>query len=180
MFFRLLLIFVSLAIVFVGLYTCTRHQDRFWPDTEQELFGFSEPRVIHGDPERLVSIELVKGHGGEIEGIRKLNHELKVGDEVVVGISVAVKGEYRSGGGPIFSGRTYYGRYGLSGDLLSVQSSHPEVLGAMRDERGNLQLKALNAGQSRVTLSATLSRRYADRPDNSPILHDTVNFKVSR
>jgi len=31
-----------------------------------------------------------------------------------------------------------------------------------------------------VTLSATLSRRYADRPDNSPILHDTVNFKVSR
>jgi hypothetical protein len=180
MLFRLLLIFVSLAIVFLGLYTCTRHQDRFRPDTEQELIGFIEPRVIQGDPGRLISIELVKGHGGEIEGIRKLNHELKVGDEVVVGISVAVNGEYRSGGGWIFSGRTYYGRHGLSGDLLSFQSSHPEVLAAVQDEHGNLQLKALNAGQSRVTLSATLSRRYADRPDDSPIRRDTVNFKVSR
>jgi len=180
MLFRPLLILASLTIVYGGLYSCTRHQDRFWPDTEQEHFAFTEPRVIQGDPERLIGIELIKGHGGEIEGIRKLNHELKVGDEVAVGISIAVTGEYRSGGGWIFSGRTYHGRYGLSGDLLSVQSSHPEVLAADRDERGNLKLKALKAGQSRVTLSATLSRRYADRPADSPIRHDKVNFTVSR
>ena len=180
MLLRLLLIFIGLASVIVGLYTCTRHQDRFWPDTEKELIGFIEPRVIQGDPDRLISIELMKGRGGELEGVRKLNHELRVGDEVVVGISVAVKGEYQAGGGWIFSGRTYYGRYGLSGDLLSVESSHPEILAAVRGEHGDLQLKALNTGQSRVTLSATLSHRYADRPDDAPIRRDTVNFKVSR
>lgn len=164
-------------LVVIATAACTRHRDRFWPDTANGLLALTDPRVIAGDSDRMVRLEST-GASWEPSAVRRLSHTLRVGDRAVVGVAVPVDGEYRHGGGWIFSGRTYVGRHGLAGDLLVAESSRPEVLKVAHDQYGNLELSALAKGESTVTLSATMSRRYADRPDNAETFTDSVVFVV--
>jgi hypothetical protein len=169
--------FAVLLIGAVGLMGCARHLDRFWPDTENGLLAFTEPRVLAGDQERLVFLEPT-GDPGEYTAIRRLSHTLLVDDRAVVSVAVPVDGEYTFGGGWIFGGRKYVGRHGVAGDVLARDSSRPDVVAVTTDAFGNLELHALAPGASVVTLSATMSRRYANRPDDAEIFTDTVTFVV--
>jgi hypothetical protein len=162
------------AILVVG---CTRDRDRFWPDSENESLWLTSPRVITGDHERLVFQEPT-GDPGEYTAIERLSHTLRVGDRVVAGVSVPVDGEYTLGGGWIYSGRKFRGRYGVEGDLLAAASNRVEVVTAGIDAHGNLELLAQGPGRAVVTLSATMSRRYADRPEDAETFTDTVVFAV--
>jgi len=168
---------VLLLCLLSSLAACTRERDRFWPDTEQGLLSLSSPRVLAGDPDRIIQILLIERVNGPA-GIPKLNRHLRVGDEVVTGITVPRLGKYREGGGWIFKGRKFYGRTGAAGDLLSVASSHPAVLAAEVDRNGDLALRALAPGRSALTLVATMSSRYAELPPDAPTYRDSVTFSV--
>lgn len=173
------LAFVATAVfaVLVTAVGCTRQRDRFWPDSENGLLALSELRIVSGNRERLIFLQQTRDPG-EYSAIERLAHTLRVGDRVVVSVTVSVDGEYTLGGGWVFSGRTYTGLHGVAGDLLAVTTSRPNVVAAAADDFGNLELGALTPGEAVVTLSATMSRRYADRPEDSPTLTDTVVFVV--
>jgi hypothetical protein len=165
------------VMIAAGSTACTRHRDRFWPDTDNGKLALSSPQVLAGDPDRLIHLHPTGGFG-ETSAVPRLSHTLRVGDRVVASVSVPRVGEYRSGGGWIFHGKKYFGRYGVAGDLLVVTSDRPGVMIATTDQHGNLEVDALAPGVSRVTLTATMSRRYADRPADAETLTDTVAFVV--
>jgi hypothetical protein len=170
-----LLLALSLLAILGG---CTREQDRFWPDTEQGLLSLTSPQVLAGDPERLIEHLTIDRANGRA-AIPRLSHRLHIGDEVLVDVSVAQLGRYREGGGWIFGGREYFGRYGVAADLLSVESNRSEVLAAEVDSNGRLRLMALSPGRSLLVLKATMSRRYATRPADAPTHQDVVTFTVA-
>ncbi|MFW2367795.1 MAG: hypothetical protein ACN4GW_15365 [Desulforhopalus sp.] len=173
----LLIIFFILSILILA--GCTRQKDRFWPDTQNGILQFADPIVTSGDEERIVSLTFV-GSSDQTSAIRRLTHEFHIGDAVIVWVSVPVVGDYYEGGGWIFSGRKYYGKYGIAGDVTSVTSSNPEVLSVSVNQNGGLVLSALAPGTSKVTVSAIISRRYADRPSDSDrrVFEDTAVFNV--
>ena len=171
----LLIFFLSIPI----LAGCTRQKDRFWPDTQDGILQFTDPIVTSGDEERIISLKFI-GSVGQTSAIRRLKHEFHVGDAVIVRVSVPVVGEYYEGGGWIFSGRKYYGKFGIAGDVTNVISSNPEVLSVSVNKNGGLVLSALAPGTSKVTVSAIISRRYADRRSdtNKRVFEDTAVFNV--
>lgn len=89
-------------------------------------------------------------------------------------------GEYHEGGGWIFSGREYYGKFGISGDVTNVTSSNPEVVSAAANQSRRLVLTSLAPGTSKITVSAVISRRYADRHSDADknVFEDTAVFSV--
>jgi hypothetical protein len=109
-----------------------------------------------------------------------LSHILRIGDRAVVAVAVPVNGEYRRGGGWVFQGQRFTGRHGASGELVSVESSRPDVLMVNRDQHGNLELSALAHGESTVTISATLDRRTGGQPASLQTFTDTVVFIVEQ
>ena len=156
------LFFIFFFVTVPILAGCTRHKDRFWSDTQDGMLQFTDPIVKSGDEERIISVKFIESLG-KTSAIRRIKHEFYIGDVVIVQISVSVVGEYHEGGGWIFSGRKYYGKFGVSGDVTNVTSSNPEVLSAIVNRNGGLVLSALAPGTSKVTISAVISRRYADR-----------------
>lgn len=57
-------------------------------------------------------------------------------------------------------------------------SDRPDVVFVKIDENGNLGLDAVASGEALVTLTATMSRRYATRPEDAETLTDSVVFRV--
>lgn len=171
---RLLLL---LVVAPLASSACTAHRDRFWPDTDDGLLAFTSPRVLEGDGDRLVRTEQVGGVWRH-EAIRRVSHALLVGDRVAVTVAVPVHGEYRVGGGWVFPGREVVGTYGVAGEVLEATSNRPEVLDVSADAFGNLELTALAPGKATLTITATMSRRYATRPDDAGVHTDTVTFTV--
>ena len=180
-FIRFHLFLISVFVIVLVLSGCTRHKDRFWPDTLDGVLQFTDPIVTSGDEERIVSLKPI-GSLWNTSAIRRLSHEFHVGDAVIVRVSVPVVGEYYEDGGWIFSGRKYYGKFGVAGDVTSVTSSNPEVLSAMVNQNGGLVLSAVAPGTSNLRVSAIVSRRYADRDSaaDTKVFEDTVILKVIR
>ena len=82
------------------------------------------------------------------------------------------------GAGWIFRGQKRTGLYGVAGDILSVASSDPDVLGVAVDDFSNLTIEAVSPGRSTLTLEATMSRRYSSRPDTAAVEVGAVTFTV--
>ncbi|MCG6961755.1 MAG: hypothetical protein LJE95_00635 [Acidobacteria bacterium] len=173
-----LIVVAATVAVMIG---CTCHRDRFWPDTQAGMFQFTDPVVVPGDEERLVSLEFIDAPDGP-RAIRRLTHEFHVGDVVTVGVFVPIVGDYHEGGGWVFSGRKYHGKVGVAGDVKKVTSSDPEVVSATVNQTGRLELSALAPGTSTISVSAVMSRRYADRYRNGDksVFEDQVLVEVRR
>lgn len=155
------------VLLAAGSTACTPRRDRFWPDSANGLLAIASPRVLEGDPERLLRTEPIGGIWTH-RAISRLSHTLWVGDRVLVHVAVRTYGEYRVGGGWIFRGWKVKGTYGVHADVLRVTSSRPMVLSVSSDEFGNIELTPLAPGESTVTITATMSHLYATRPDDAP------------
>lgn len=173
-----LIFFFATVPVLTG---CTRHKDRFWPDTQDGILQFTDPIVMSGDEERIISLKFIDSLG-KTSAIRRLTHEFHIGDVVTVGVSVPVVGKYHEGGGWIFSGRKYYGKFGVTGDVTNVTSSNPEIVSGTVNQTGRLVLSALAPGTSKITVSTVISRRYADRHRDADksVFKDTAVVNVIR
>ena len=178
-FINISLFFLFFLVTTPVLVGCTRHKDRFWPDSQNGLLQFTDPVVKSGDEERIIALDFIESLG-KTSAIRRIKHDFYIGDVVIVKVSVPVVGEYHEGGGWIFSGRKYYGKFGVAGDVENVTSSNPKVLSVSVNQNGRLALSALAPGTSKVTVSAIISRRYADRRSdkNKRVFEDTAVFNV--
>lgn len=136
---------------------------------------------MSGDEARIVSLRFIDSPDGP-RAIRRLTHELHVGDVVTVGVFVPVVGDYQEGGGWVFSGRKYHGKFGVAGELRKVISSKPEVISATVNQAGRLELSALAPGTSKITVSAVMGRQYAERYRNADrsVFEDKVLVHVRR
>ena len=173
-----LIVVAATVAVMIG---CTRHRDRFWPDSQAGMLQFTDPVMMSGDENRIVSLQFIDAPDGP-RAIRRLTHEFQVGDVVTAGVFVPIVGDYHEGGGWVFSGRKYHGKFGVAGDVKKVTSSNPEVVSAMVNQTGRLDLSALAPGTSTITVSAVMSRQYADRyrSADQSVFEDQVLVKVRR
>lgn len=142
------------ALLLLG---CGGPADQFEGNTENGRFEVTVQRVLNVTPARVT----------EDRWNPRLRHVLPVlarnlpaGAELYVVVTASEQGIFRYGAGWITSGDFYYGRHGVTTELVDARSSDPGVVSAqvVRDPAdqtvGLAKLVALKSGVARVTFEA--------------------------
>ncbi len=112
-----------------------------------------------------------------------LQRRLPVGAQVTVDVAVAEFGFYRLGGGWIFRGERFLGRYPVAASALTVESSNPGSMQTQLEStpglptRNRIVLRAVQPGTSRVSLSV-LKLDGAFKPTASEPVSDSLEITV--
>ena len=164
---------IVLLICTAVLTGCTESRDSFRGDTDNKRLQLTFPRAVSGDKSVMVG-QVMGRYGEQTVGFQVLTKRLPVGGKVIVSVMAPEEGEYREGGSEIFLGHKYTGMHPVATEIISAESSRPEVLEVGVTERDELSIEAISTGKSTVTLKA---RRTGERSDRT-IIEDSVGFEV--
>ena len=167
---RSVIVLLIYATVLAG---CAESRDSFRGDTDNKRLQLTLSQTVSGD--KSVMVGQVMGYYGEqLAGFQVLTKTLPVGGKLIVSVMAPEEGEYREGGSEIFLGHKYTGTHPVATEIISAESSRPEVLKVRVTERDDLSIEAISTGKSTVTLKARKSGERSDRT----IIEDSVDFEV--